>query len=286
MPDKQDFQHPAPPTVEDRVVQTVNAGSSWLPALKNVPQQVYLFGLIPLSLLGVFTYLLLTGGATERWIGLVAIIGIIVLCLVFAFLLTRGIDKGAEQRFQEMSAGKVILEAPTKGAEGGKMVKYQYDLFVSAPMASQDDAARKTYNDRIKAIVDKIKAETQFSAYFAGYEHDATSDDDIPELALKHNVRRMRASKLYMFVYTQYEPTSAFIELGMALALCKPSIWFVKKGVRQPYLMRGYQAGGREGLPQIKVYEIDDLEEIAQYVGIHGTELFDISADAPVKEDA
>ena len=286
MPDKQDFQHPAPPSVEDRVDRTVNAASSWLPALKNVPQQVYLFGLIPLSLLGVFTYLLLTGGATERWIGLIAIIGIIVLCLVFAFLLTRGIDKGAEQRFQEMKQGGIFIDAPAKGAEGGKTVKYEYDLFVSAPMASQDDAVRKKYNDRVKAIVDKIKAETQFSAYFAGYEHDATTGDDIPELALKHNVRRMRASKRYIFIYTQYEPTSAFIELGMALALGKPSIWFVKKGVRQPYLMRGYQAGGKDGLPEIKVYEIDDLEEIAQYVSLHGKELFDSSADAPVKEDA
>jgi hypothetical protein len=282
MPDKQDFPRVATST-EDRIDRTVNAGSQWIPALKNVPQQVYLFGLIPLSLLGVFTYIIITGSPAERQIGLIAIIGIIVLCLVSAFLLLRGISEGADKRFEELKTSHVVLPAPAGGAENGIRVKYEFDLFVSAPMASQSDDERKAYNEKVRAQLKAIKLKCGFSIYYAGDDTDSTAGDDVPQIALRHNVRRMRASKRYMVIYTQYVPTSAFIEMGMALALGKPSVWFVKKGVNQPYLMRGYQAGGSGGLPPIAVHEITDLDDITKVVNINGKEIFDGTAGS---EDA
>lgn len=284
MPDTQDF---SPLSTEDRVDRTVAAGSSWIPALKHVPQQVYLFGLIPLSLLGVFTYLLLTGSTTERWIGLVAIIGIIVLCLVFAFILSRGIDEGAKRRVQAIRENHDFIPKQKSEIENGKRIKYEYDLYVSAPMASQNDDERKKFNESVKAQLKAIKLKCGFSIYYAGDDTDSSAGDDIPSIALRHNVKRMRASKRYMFVYTQYVPTSAFIELGMALALCKPSVWFVKKDVQLPYLMRGYQASGTEGLPTITVHEISNLDDITKFVNINGKEIFDgAAASTPVPEDA
>lgn len=283
MPDKQDFS-PVVPSTEDRVDRTVNAGTKWIPALKNVPQQVYLFGLIPLSLLGAFTYIIITGSPAERLTGLIAIIGIIVLCLVFAFLLSRGISAGAEERIRELKATHVILPAPAGGAENGRTVKYEFDLFVSAPMASQNDDERKQYNEKVRAQLRAIKLKCGFSIYYAGDDTDSTAGDDVPQVALRHNVKRMRASKRYMFIYTQYVPTSAFIEMGMALALGKPSVWFVKKGLNQPYLMRGYQAGGSEGLPPITVHEITDLDDITKIVNINGDEIFDGASSAAPKD--
>jgi hypothetical protein len=136
MPDKQDFS-PATLSTEDRVDRTVGAGTAWVPALKNVPQQIYLFGLIPLSLLGVFSYLLLTGSMTERWIGLIAIVGIIVLCLVFAFILSRGIDEGTKRGVAAIGESHEIIPKQKSEIENGVRIKYEYDLYVSAPMASR-----------------------------------------------------------------------------------------------------------------------------------------------------
>lgn len=286
MPDKQDFS-PATPSTEDRVDRTVGAGTAWIPALKNVPQQIYLFGLIPLSLLGIFTYIIITGSPAERQIGQIAIIGIIVLCLVFAFVLSRSIDEGAKRSVEAIKAEHTIIPSPSGAIENGKRIKYEYDLYVSAPMASQNDDERKIFNETVKAQLRAIKLKCDFSIYYAGDDTDSSAGDDIPSIALRHNVKRMRASKRYMLIYTQYVPTSAFIEMGMALALGKPSVWFVKKAIAQPYLMRGYQAGGTEGLPAITVHEISNLDDITKFVNINGKEIFDgAAAMAPVHEDA
>jgi hypothetical protein len=39
--------------------------------------------------------------------------------------------------------------------------------------------------------------------------------------------------------------------------------------------MRGYQAGGSNGLPPIKLYEIESLDDISNKIKLHGTALFE-----------
>ena len=249
-------------------LQSVTAGEPFLAHLKDLPPVARFSAFVIAIFIGIFGYIVVTGSATERLIALFGIIAIVLLAIIAAFLL---------QREYKKTEGKVVVDAPKSERIGGQVVRLDYELFVAAPMASlEDDDAIVAYRNNVIDVLGRIKQMCKFEeVFYAGYEADKSANFDAPAVALKKNVQRMRASKRFMLIYSENVPTSALVEVGMALGLGKPSVWFVKTGLRLPYLMRGAQGAAYiENFPPIAVYEFKDFDQIKHYVQTNGLDLF------------
>ena len=160
----------------------------------------------------------------------------------------------------------------------GEVVQFDYDLFVSAPMdALADDGTRVSIRDEVIGILETLKKECALSrVFYAGYQAARSEDFDLPVIALRKNIQRIRASARMMLIYPENVPTSCLIEVGMALGLGKPSVWFVKKGVKLPFLMRGVKGSMRiQGVGDLSVYEFDDFPQIVHFIKDHKLDLFE-----------
>ena len=78
----------------------------------------------------------------------------------------------------------------------------------------------------------------------------------------------MLDTKGHIFFYPERKPASTLVEVGMALALGLPSVWFVKEGVKLPFLLRqAWQHSNRSSeLPRIVVHRYRDLDEISLFI--------------------
>lgn len=247
-------------------LQPLRAGFDLLKYLKELPLSARFSAFVIAAFLGVFGYIVFTGDSNERLISLIGILGILILAVVEGF-----------RRSKEFE-GKLVLDAPKKGTEDGKSIKYAYDLFVAVPMATlKDDTERLEVRKSIVNLIDLIKRRCQLGEiFYAAIKADTEENFDPPALGLKHNVPRIRASKRFLLIYPQKAPTGALIELGMALGLGKATTIFVKDGVELPYLLRDVSAGQTiTDFPSIRTFRFRNFEQLVKMIQDHGVELFD-----------
>lgn len=163
------------------------------------------------------------------------------------------------------------------GAENG--LHTTWDVFLSMPMASAGP-----YYENILADAQRIRSALEdycgWQAFFAGADIPTANDFDTPDLALQSNCIAciaVRESAMFMMVVLQplTRASSVFVEAGFALALNKPSVYFVRDRQVLPYILREASLhSAAAGLPTVRVCEVEDPAQLIGRIRRHKGGLF------------
>ena len=155
------------------------------------------------------------------------------------------------------------------------------DLYVSGPMAAVDSAVYARQRESSQAVVSAAR-EHLGGVYWPAERVGGVEDFDAPDLGTEVNLRRLHESQA--FLYLQFEdaarPSSALVELGIALGMRKRTTVIVRSGLQQPYMIEGFSGvAARLGfLPETRIYAVDDVAEAVRLVRRNGPELFGLQS--------
>jgi hypothetical protein len=260
----------------------VDVGFSLAKYLNLLPGGTRFAALIIIAFLGMAAYLVYSASGLERVFVIVMVFGLIGLLIASAHVLQRG-EKRVAGVYDRELRNKLILDAPPQETQDGQSRKLDYDLFIATAMdAFPDPAERAAAQRQTKEIIEALRTSCGFKdIFYAAFKATDSNTDDPPNIALKLNVLRMRASKRFLLIYYKHLPTSALMEAGMALGLNKPSVWFLAKDVEIPFLMRGASAAAQiENFPPITTYSFNNHSQILNYIKSNGISLFDDGTQA------
>jgi hypothetical protein len=250
----------------DRTDDQSASPSRWLDALKNLPPETRIFGLVFVVIEAILAALIpVSNDQTVQYIAL-GMIATGLLCVLFlgiALLRTK--------------SDTITIPAPPDENRNGEVTRFKYDVFVAAPIDSLTSNEERIHQKAsINAVIDCIQKRCKLqNVYFAGEQAIDPKNYDQPSVGLIRNIQRIRASTYFLLIYPRLLPTSALVEVGMALALGKRSVWFVQKDVQLPYLMKeGAAAGGRADLPRINIRNYGSVEDIQKIIDNDPDQLF------------
>jgi hypothetical protein len=153
-----------------------------------------------------------------------------------------------------------------------------YAVFISTPMdAYTDDQSRQEHRDKILQIKDALRQCCKFEpTFYAGTDIVDEEGFQSPAVALRQNFQKMQESKRFIMIYPERLPSSILVEAGMALALGKDSVWFVKSPQSLPFLLReASNASKQDGLPNIRIYKYNSIEDILNWIDRDRQDLFE-----------
>lgn len=130
------------------------------------------------------------------------------------------------------AAVRTALEAERKAS------KPKYDVFLSCPMASfKDDGEYQPFRAELLKVISALR-DCGLSVFCALEEIDSMSKFDTHGISTHDDIEIMDLSGTFVMIYPQKLATSALFEAGYALALGRPSLYFVRDEQHLPYLMQ------------------------------------------------
>ncbi|HUP63437.1 MAG TPA: hypothetical protein VNA69_23830 [Thermoanaerobaculia bacterium] len=140
-----------------------------------------------------------------------------------------------------------------------KQKTYKYDVFLSVPMAAVGDTLYETYRSAALEIIECLKKQCNMKLIYYAGEQIATRDDfDPQDAAALDDLDAIQESKYFVMLYPKKVASSILFEAGIALALGKRSVYFVKKRKDLPFLMQKAE----QAFDRVKLYEYDDVLDI------------------------
>lgn len=152
-----------------------------------------------------------------------------------------------------------------------------YDLFLSTPMSGlRDEQEYRSHRRFVLDVADVLRRDLGIERiYFAGSEVTSIYDFDAGEDALRSDLEALRESRALCLVYPRRLVSSVLIEVGMALALGKPCLLFVRKREDLPYLLiSAEKLAGRDGLPEVRIVEYQSAENLKRLLREVGPRIF------------
>jgi hypothetical protein len=151
-----------------------------------------------------------------------------------------------------------------------------YDVFLAAPMASyaSDDAYRRDRENVLRII--HALHQAGYTVSYAGQSISSMADFDAGDTSIGDDYRALRASRYFVLWYPEKLASSVLVEAGWALALDKPSVYFVRNRADLPFLLR--HADG--AFPSVQIYGQDGVEAVVRLIAEQGTDLFTTPAGA------
>jgi len=182
----------------------------------------------------------------------------------------------------------------TAEAEHGKTRHGEiHDVFLASPMMAAWSAG--TYEEERRRALDlrsALEAYLKLDVYYAGQNIYNDDDFDVPDLAVEMNFDALRESRYFVLLNAaatveepepEPEPTptipaapsSVWVEAGYALAVRKPSLYFVRETRMLPYCLRGPGlAAPGDLLPPVLVHQIRDSAQAGSIIRKQGEQLF------------
>ena len=146
-----------------------------------------------------------------------------------------------------------------------------YDIFISAPMAAFEND-QKYEENRIFIIKLKqiLKKECNLKSFYAGDDIQTDLEFEAENISLRKDIRILKASKYFLMVYPGKLVSSVLVEAGLAMAMEKPSVYFVRDINHLPFLLR--QAG--EAISEVHIRKYNNAEDIFNYIKNNREEIF------------
>ncbi|HZR01965.1 MAG TPA: toll/interleukin-1 receptor domain-containing protein [Burkholderiales bacterium] len=132
------------------------------------------------------------------------------------------------------------LEAAVRAAleTERKALKPKYDVFLSCPMASfKDDGEYQPFRAEVLKVIQALR-DCGLSVFCALEGIDSMNQFDTHGISTHDDIEIMDHSGSFVMIYPQKLATSALFEAGYALALGRPSLYFVRNEQDLPYLMQ------------------------------------------------
>jgi transcriptional regulator with XRE-family HTH domain len=159
----------------------------------------------------------------------------------------------------------------------------EYELFVSAPISGIAIEDVPEHHSAVEKVVSA--AHQHVNGLVWPGEHIKTAADRraaAADIVTEKNMNALFSCEAYL--YLQFaevvRPSSAFIELGIALAKKMKITIMVKEGLTSPYMLRGFSgvAASLRLLPPARIYrDVASAEEAASLVENSGRELLGLS---------
>lgn len=116
---------------------------------------------------------------------------------------------------------------------------YRYDVFLSAPMASfTDDAAFQAGRAEFQKVYDALTQDCGLRVYWAAKDIRSRADYQTMDVSVEEDFAALEQSRFFVLLYPEKMVTSALFEAGYALALRRPSLYFVRDRDDLPFLMQ------------------------------------------------
>lgn len=174
----------------------------------------------------------------------------------------------------------VLLDEPGLSNREGAAVTDDgdYDLFLSTPMSGlRDEQEYRSHRQFVLEVAEVLCKDLGVERiYFAGREVTSIQGFDAGDDALRSDLEALRESRVLCLVYPRRLVSSVLIEVGMALALGKPCLLFVRRREDLPYLLiSAEKLAGRDGLPVVRIVEYQNPEDLKRLLREAGAKLFD-----------
>lgn len=115
---------------------------------------------------------------------------------------------------------------------------YTYDVFLSTPMAAfANDAEYRASRKQIMKVFDALKDGGE-RVYWAAERIESMEDFDTLDVSASDDIAALEQSRCFVLIYPEKLVSSALLEAGYALALKRPSHYFVEDRDDLPFLMR------------------------------------------------
>jgi TIR domain-containing protein len=159
-----------------------------------------------------------------------------------------------------------LRKAAAKAAAGKK---HTYDVFLSAPMAAyRDDAEFKSARADIKKVFDALTRDCGLKVFWAAEKIESIDAFDSADVSVSEDLLALERSRSFVLIYPQKLASSALFEAGYALALKRPSHYFVRDREDLPFLLRELPGS----VPMVHIHENEDwksYEDLAAKVKKH-----------------
>jgi transcriptional regulator with XRE-family HTH domain len=156
----------------------------------------------------------------------------------------------------------------------------EYELYVSAPITGLKRQDIGTHHAAVAEVVAAARAHVN-SLYWPGEEIQQQSDLAAPDIATEQNMRVL--AKCSALLYLQFvdivRPSSALIELGVALGRHLKTTIILKSDVAQPYMLNGFGAvaASVSFLPKARIYYVGSVGDACGLVRKNGRVLLGLS---------
>jgi hypothetical protein len=147
----------------------------------------------------------------------------------------------------------------------------QYDVFLSCPMAgAKSEAHYGEVRSQALSILACLEHDCQFRVFFAGRDLEARADFDEADFSIAQDIRALEESHYFLLFYPEKVVSSVLVEAGMALALKKKAVYFVRERKHLPFMLQKV-----ESVAPIKVCEFKNLERVLKVIRTHRKDLFE-----------
>jgi hypothetical protein len=146
-----------------------------------------------------------------------------------------------------------------------------YDVFLSCSMASVRTEAR--YGEiraQALAILEALEQECRFRVFFAGRDIASQAAFNEADFSVAQDIQALLGCRYFLLYYPEKVASSVLVEAGMALALKKKAVYFVRDRKHLPFILQKL-----EGVAPVRVCEFKTLDRVLNVIRNHRQDLFE-----------
>lgn len=157
--------------------------------------------------------------------------------------------------------------------------RFEHDVFLAMAMAGLDTEEQyQNYRSQALEIEKWLQDFCGFrSVFYAGRNLETKDKFEAEDFSLSEDLAALRRSKYFMLVYPEKFVSSVLFEAGLAVALGKPSVYFIRDRSSLPFLMKKAE---QAKLPAgVRIYEYESLSKIQNLLQNPGENLWKYLGD-------
>ena len=161
------------------------------------------------------------------------------------------------------------------------LARFEHDVFLAMAMAGLDtEEEYQNYRSQALRIAKGLQDFCGFqSIFYAGRNLETKDKFEAEDFSLSQDLAALRRSKYFMLVYPERIVSSVLFEAGLAVALGKPSVYFIRDRRSLPFLMKKAE---QAKLPAgVRIYEYESLSKIENLLQNPGEGLWKYLGDKP-----
>jgi len=161
------------------------------------------------------------------------------------------------------------------------LARFEHDVFLAMAMAGlETEEQYQNYRNQALRIEKWLQDYCGFrSLFYAGHNLETKEKFEAEDFSLSEDLQALRRSKYFMLVYPERIVSSVLFEAGLAIALGKPSVYFIRDRSSLPFLMKMAE---QAKLPAgVRIYEYENLSKIENLLQNPGEGLWKYLGDKP-----
>lgn len=160
-----------------------------------------------------------------------------------------------------------------KSAIAKSFNRYEFDVFVAAPMAAfGSDADYQANRAGVLQLLETLGRCGFKSLFYAGKQFSTMKTFDPHALALNDDILALRQSRYFLLYYPHRIASSVIFEAGWALILGKPTVYVVHDDKDLPFLMK--EASQAFDTRQVRILECPTIDDAIATLEKYGPKLF------------